>query len=210
MAGHPKLAATAIDQRENVMLAMNLPKKVLPSDGFVSLVWITAAIDPSEFYVLPSSGWKCLCRQQGLEKEGDQSSSSSSSRFSETIQVPASGFEVLDRLMTSMKGYYALPRHQSGSYSTGELVAVRLTVESSNGDFKESSTSESRKTTMMMMSWFRAVVLEDAVGDGSDSDEAPIVSMKLLDFGMEVRKSAVDVFCLPKRFAYVGPMVLNE
>jgi len=58
---HPKLAAGAVQGIRNVMLAMNLPLKRIPSDGFVSFAWVTTVGDPSEFYLVPKDNWDCIC-----------------------------------------------------------------------------------------------------------------------------------------------------
>lgn len=109
----------------------------------------------------------------------------------------------LDVLWRNMQSYYnsnPTGRQQNHNFHhfRGELVAVRLNL----GGEKATSgiISGHRK------GWFRAVVLADTDPD-LDADQAPDVSLELVDYGAKVTKSSLDVTPLHDKFADDAPMV---
>lgn len=72
-------------------------------------------------------------------------------------------------------------RYQPNDYATGELVAVKLSTVSGGNR------------------WFRAAVLESIQMEG-EIDAAPNVNLRLLDLGLHVTKTTLDIVPLPTEF----------
>ncbi|XP_035707385.1 uncharacterized protein LOC110848778 isoform X2 [Folsomia candida] len=196
-SAHPKLQ----DRPTSSLILAKSESAPLP-EGVVALAWVTSVVSPALFHVvLKTPQHPCLCKNMAISQEDEQDVTPHGHISPHSSDLTSS----LDVLWRNMQSYYnsnPTGRQQNHNFHhfRGELVAVRLNL----GGEKATSgiISGHRK------GWFRAVVLADTDPD-LDADQAPDVSLELVDYGAKVTKSSLDVTPLHDKFADDAPMAIK-